>query len=658
MFASDDRDNIPGDTLAVYCAERAKGGVGLIEVSMGVVGFRPDESVTGNHFDHLMGGRPMNLSGRWPIHARNPRVVIGYSKLAKAVHEYGGKCAIELTSRGNNLSNDKGVSPFPWPSHPIQVHPYTGREMDENDIENDVAAYGEAAKLVKQSGLDAVDIYGSHGTMIAEFLSGVMNRRKDRWGGPIENRARFLLEVIKRVRENVGTDLSIGMRLMGDERFEGGNTPKEATEIARMIDGKVDWVTPDQGNTPQQEGWQAVPMYMESGYNLRITSPVKQVLKKTKLGIVGKYVDPLYAENLLANGVADMVAMTRALIADPELPNKAMQGLLQEIRPCIGVLQECWGRMILGIPISCTVNPAVSREKEWGIGTLKQAERKKKVLIIGAGPAGLETARIAALRGHTVVVYEKSRQVGGQAILAGKLPGRQNIRAIITWLNQEVKKLDVEIKLGLEVTAEEDVIDFVINDEKPDAVVIATGSVPIRTGYQSLTFNDVKGHEQEIVCTDQDIWEERVKTGNRIIIGDTLSFIEAPGLAEYLGRLSKEVEVVTPLANIGLELTLYNHWEHVFPRVFGAGVKISPFTWIKNIDGHSVTLYNVFENKIQRIVDDVDNVVLITGRYQNDRLFKAFSGKVSELYLAGDANIAGARIGNAMYDAQKIGRAM
>jgi 2,4-dienoyl-CoA reductase-like NADH-dependent reductase (Old Yellow Enzyme family) len=330
------------------------------------------------HFSHLSGGHPMILTGRWPLRATDPRIVDGYSKLAKKVHEHGAKCFIELASGGTNVGNDKGVSRFPWPSRPIHVLPLTPREMDENDIEAQIEAYGYGAKLVKDSGLDGVDLHGTHGALISEFLSPLMNKRKDRWGGPLENRMRFLEEVIKRIKENVGSDIALGMRLIGYERFEGGNTPKDAADISKRLDGKLDWITADQGYSPQQEAWQAVPMYIESGYNLGISDAVKSAVQKTKVCVVGKYVDPTYAENLIANGKADIVAMTRALIADPELPNKAMQGRLDEIRPCIGVLQDCWGRMIRGLPISCTVNPVVSREKEWGIGTLNEAPVKKK----------------------------------------------------------------------------------------------------------------------------------------------------------------------------------------------------------------------------------------------------------------------------------------
>ncbi len=654
MFASDDRDNLPGDRLSYYCAERAKGGVGLIEVSMGRVTAGPGQAAifTDSHFSPLNLGHPMDLTGRFPIRASDPRVVEGYSKLGGHVHKYGAKCFIELSSA---VTSGMGVSPYPLPSHPIHALPFTRREMDEATIEGEIEAFGMGAKLVRDSGLDGIDLHGTHGALISQFLSGVMNRRKDKWGGSLENRMRFLQDIIKRVKEYTNGEIAVGMRLMGDERYEGGNTPEVAAQIASSLDGKVDWITADRGYSPHQEDWQAVPMYVDSGYNLRITNPIKAVLKKTKTGVVGKYTDPGYAESLIANGQADLVAMTRALIADPDLPNKARDGRLTEIRPCIGVLQDCWGRMLRGLPISCTVNPAAGREETWGMDTLTLAIAKKNVFVIGGGVAGLETARIAALRGHRVKIYEKSRLAGGQAMIAGKLPGRSNLKAIVSWLTDQVKALGVDIRYGLEVTDDQEVVDYILNEEKPDVVVIATGSSPIKNGFQPYTFNEIEGWNQPNVCTDEDIWEGRVQPGQKILIADTLSFIEAPGLAEHLAKQGMSVEVVTPFENIALELNLMNHWEHLLPRLLTSGVKITPFTWIKKIEKNSVVLYNFYE-KQNEMVRDVDNIVLITGRMQNDTLYQAFKKKIGEVYLAGDANVAGARIGFAMHDGQRIGR--
>ncbi len=662
MFASDNRNNLPGERLAYYCAERVKGGAALIEVSMGIVSLTGGASgvlaaTSDSHFAHMMGGHPMVLSGRWPINASDPKVVEGYSKLAKKVHEYGGRCFIELDTGGTNTGGLEGISSFPYPSTTnfYTMPSFTPREMDEKKLSDLAEAFGKAAEYVRDSGLDGVDIHASHGGLITESLSSVMNRRQDKYGGSLENRTRFLNEIVQRTREHVGEQIAVGMRLFADSEKRGGNTIEDTTEIARRLDGKIDWVTVDQGIYPQNDDWQAVPMYVETGYNERLSNPVKSALKKTKVGVVGRYVDPVYAETLLSKGLADMVAMTRAMIADPELPNKARDGRLEDIRPCIGGLQDCWGRMNRGLPISCTVNPSVSREKEWGIGTIKKAETRKKVLIIGGGPAGLETARVAAQRGHDVVIYEKSRQLGGQALFAGRLPGRENLKAIVTWLTEQISKLGVEVKYGLEITPDPEVIQFVLDSEKPDAVVVATGALPIRSGYQPYNFKEIEGSDQPNVYTEVDVLTQSLDLGKEIIVADTLGFIEAPGIGEFLAKQGKSVQIISYHPNLAAELKLINHWEHLFPRLISAGIKITSSTWISRIDGRNVHLYDVFFPE-KRWVALADNVILVTGKMQNDVLYGSFNGKVKETYLVGDANLGGARLGNAFYDAQSIGR--
>ncbi|MDA4131284.1 MAG: FAD-dependent oxidoreductase [Thaumarchaeota archaeon] len=659
-FASDNRDNFPGDRLAHYCAERAKGGAGLIEISMvavtPVTGFSSVlEAGTDAHFAPLFAGNPISLTGRWPINGLDSRVVPGYSKIAKMVHEHGAKCFVELGSAGTNDGNASGVSSYTWPSVTrIYAMPnFTPREMVSEEIGRIIEAYGKAAKFVKDSGLDGVDIHGTHGTLICEFLSKLLNRRKDKYGGSLDNRMRLLTEIIKQVREVAGDEIAVGMRLMGDEKFEGGNSPQDVAEIASHLDGKLNWITPDRGYYPQQDDWEVVPMYVEAGYNLPISSPIKSVLKKTKLGVVGRYVDPEFAERLISNGLADIVAMTRALIADPELPNKALEGRIEDIHPCIGGLQDCWGRMNRGLPISCTVNPVVGREQDWG--KTGQAQIKKKILVIGGGPAGLEVARVAAERGHSVTIYEKSRLLGGQILLAAKLPGRVDLKSQINWQISQIRKLGVEVKFGAEVVPDPEVIEFVLNEEKPDAVVIATGSTPVVNGFQPYTFHEIDGANQSNVLSDIDVLANTIDLGQSILIGDTISFVEAPGIAEMLAKQGKEVEIVTYHSYVALELKLLNHWDHLLPRLISLGVKISPFTWIKKISGRKAILYNIFSEKIQREIE-VDNVILITGRAQNDSLYLPFRSKLPQTYLVGDANLAGAKLGNAIYEAQKIAR--
>ena len=237
-----------------------------------------------------------------------------------------------------------------------------------------------------------------------------------------------------------------------------------------------------------------------------------------------------------------------------------------------------------------------------------------------------------------------------------KLPGRIDIKSIITWEESQLKKLDVQIKYGMEVTPDNDIIEFVLSEEKPDAVIIATGSSPIRNGFQPYTFEEIVGWDQPNVCTEVDVLEHKIQIGKKIVIGDSLGFIEAPGLAEYLARQGKEVEIVTPHPSVGLELRIYNHWQHLMPRLFSPGVVLTPMKWIRRIRGDSVHLYNVYDSGKEIIRNAVDNIVLITGKKQNDSLLLGFKRKISQTYLVGDANFAGARIGNAIFEGHMIAR--
>ncbi len=294
-FASDDRDNLPGERLAYYCAERAKGGVALIEVSMGIVSLGGNESSTGLgantdvQFDPLIPGHPMILSGRWPINPSTPKVVEGYSRLARKVHEHGAKCFIELETGGTNLGGREGISAYPYPSTTnfYTTPQFTSREMSESTLEKVPEAFGIAASYVKKSGLDGVDIMASHGALITESLSSVMNRRRDKYGGSIENRTRLLREIIKRIRESVGNEIAVTMRLFGDDQSRGGNSLEDTVEIAKRVDGEIDMITADVGIYPQNDDWQSLPPYVETGYNEKLSTPIKKLFRGQRLAWSG-----------------------------------------------------------------------------------------------------------------------------------------------------------------------------------------------------------------------------------------------------------------------------------------------------------------------------------------------------------------------------------
>ncbi len=609
-----------------YFVERAKGGVGLMELSQLMI--KPP-------FGVYMPDWEYDSARRFPL-MNTPEIVPGLKRLSDAVHSYDSKMLMEVSS-------------WIWLFGPVSAIPFeTGLQLKELtvfDIREIQEAFGVASKRVKEGGFDGVDLHGTHGAMIEHFYSPATNRRDDRYGGTLENRMRFLFEVVDVVRASVGDSLAVGMRLCADEKLEAGVTPEYAKKMASLFDGKVDFVNVGSGSAGyfdvlNQAAHQTEPLYIAGGHGVSLSAAVKSAVRKTKVGAVGKILDPIQAEEIIQKGFADYVGMTRALIADPELPRKALEGRLVEIRPCIGTLQDCWGRSVSHEwPMRCTVNPAVGREKERGRGTLKRAERKKKILVIGSGPAGLEVARVASERGHEVSVYEKSREAGGQALLAARLPGRSDIRAIVSWQVAQLKKLGVEIKYGLEVTRDSRVIEFVLGEEKPDAVVIATGSHPVKTGLQLVTYREVPGWDGPNVHSLDEILGDDRELNGRVVVADSTNYIEGPGMAELLARKGAEVILVTPHPQISPQLPNFNQLIYVLTRLHEARVKIISLSWLRRIEHDRVLVHRFAENMEEEIL--ADHVVLNTGRKQNDGLKGLFDPLVREVYEIGDCSIAG-----------------
>ena len=433
-----------------YYIERAKGGAGLLEVSQLFI--KASEGAVFPNWE-------TDSARRFPL-VSNSAIVPGLSKLSSSVQDYGAKIFMEL-SAWTHLYGPVSAVPFESGLSLNELTPSTISQIQEDFV--------RGAKLIEQTGFDGIDLHGTHGALIEHFYSPLINRRTDKYGGSLENRLRFLTELIEILRDSVRDSLALGMRLCADEKYEGGVTPQYATEMAKLLDGKLDFLNVDSGAASQfeavnQHALQTQPLYIETGYGTYMSEPVKKVVSKTRIGIAGRITDPLLGEAILERNQADFVGMTRALIADPHLPNKVKEGHLEDIRPCIGTLQDCWGRSVSREwPMHCTVNPVAGRELTRGLGKLTRVVRSKKILIVGAGPAGLEAARVASERGHSVVIYEKSGELGGQTNWAKLLPGRADIGSIISWYATQLRKNGVRIELHKEVPADPAVVQFVID---------------------------------------------------------------------------------------------------------------------------------------------------------------------------------------------------
>jgi len=623
--------HLPSERLAYYHAERAKGGVGLIVMEG-----------TSIH--------PTNVDGDHMMFGFDERAIPEFKRVADMVHEYGAKIFGQLHHRGIHNYSDHSRLPVLGPSDvPGVLNLETPKEMEIEDIEEIIEAYGKTANNFKESGVDGVEIHSAHSYLPMQFLSPLYNKRKDEYGGSLENRMRFLLRVVDHVRKTVGQSFTVGIRISSDELIPGGLTIDDMKIVAKRLEetGKIDFIDVAMGSH-HTYSFIIAPMYVPPGYEVSFTAQIKEVVG-LPVFIVGRVTDPVLAESILAEGKADMVAMTRALIADPELPNKAREGRLDDIRACVGDMQDCVGMLLKGRGIGCIQNPAVSKEKEWGIGTLKPTEKRKRVLVVGGGPAGMEAARVAALRGHEVILYEKEQELGGQVNLAAKLPGREEISQVARWLELQLKKLGVKVILGKEVTPE------VVDEVKPDAVVVATGAEHVKTGFTGFLpqLQYIPGSEQENVVTPEAILKGQVKAGKKVVILDEDGFIVPLGIAELLASEGSHVEVLTFLTHVGGYLDFINRGI-VYRRVLNLGVKLSPLTYMKEISGNNVVAYNIYTREERRI-EGVDTVMLATRRKANNELYEQLKGRVAELYAVGDC-VAPRRIGMAIYEGQKIGR--
>ncbi|MDY7037828.1 MAG: FAD-dependent oxidoreductase, partial [Thermodesulfobacteriota bacterium] len=350
--------------------------------------------------------------------------------------------------------------------------------------------------------------------------------------------------------------------------------------------------------------------------------------------------DPHLAEKILEQGQADMIGMVRALICDPELPNKAREGRADDIRHCIACNQGCIGRMGLGLRLGCIQNPAVGEEKALGIDTMKPCDRQKKVIVVGAGPAGLEAARVASLRKHRVVVFEKDDAPGGQNVIAGKAAGRQEITGVTRWLLGQVNKLEIEIRLGLEASEE------TVLKEKPDAVVVATGSAPREKPFPG-------DYSPDVVNTWQ-ILNEEVEAGQKVLLIDLDCHHQATGTAEFLADRGKTVHIITPALFVGGKLGPLQDLYLARQRLAKKGVTFTPDIAVLEIQGTLVKGLNVYSNEMIDF-EGYDTLVLAAGNDSKEELYFNLKGKVKEIYRIGDC-VAPRKTDMAIVEGHRVGR--
>ncbi len=604
-----DRQKHPNEAYGYYLRERAKGGAGL--VTIGISNVHPTSI-----------GDQMNC---------DDSIIPKFQRVADMVHEYPVPVMTQISHFGRKagvaqrtkLDGDITVmapSAVPPPAFGYaQVMP---REMNIDDIEETVDAFGQATRRVREGGLDGVEVMIGSYNLIAQFLHPQSNRRTDKYGGnSLEERSTFMMEVLRATRNALGPDLLLGVRLY-DDLVSYSLDFEDLKAISRLLDasGLVDYINSWVGSVPGESSIRhhVPPYYHDPGDSAWRAEGIKDLVNLPVIGI-GRINTPALAEEMLATGKMDLVGMVRELIADPYFPVKAKEGRVDDIRMCLACSQSCAGRQGLGLPITCIYNPVTGHEKEWA--DPGPAPVKKKVVVVGGGPAGMEAARVAAERGHNVVLFERSDRLGGMINIAMLPPHRESYEEIILFGEKQLPKLGVDVRLGVEADA-----DTVLS-ESPDAVIIATGSTPYMT--------EIPGAEGQNVLTVGDVLTG-AETGERVVIIDTQGNPPASLVADFLSDQGKHVEIVTGLPYVGSGIQVRAVWHFLYGSLIEKGVVMTSMTGVTRIGEDSVDVYHVVNPEITRTIESVDTVVISAGGQANDALYHDLQGKVPDLHAIGD----------------------
>jgi hypothetical protein len=510
-------------------------------------------------------------------------------------------------------------------------------------------ALRQSSAHLRAAGFDGVMLHGSHAGIIEQFLSPYFNQRTDAYGGSLENRMRFVIESLQAARQGAGPDMAVGMRLNCDEQTPGGYGVETAREVVSALcaRGLLDYIDLDVGLEPQQFHHGMPTGFEKKQYYRSFVEQVRGAAGKTPvLSVLGRITSMAEAEEAIASGVCDMPGAARQLIAEPSFVQNARAGLEERSRTCIAC-NWCTAAGGDGAQ-GCVINPASYRERLWGVDTFAPARRASKVVIVGGGPGGMEAARVAALKGHKVVLFEARQRLGGALALWADLPGREHYRDAPAWWVKELARLGVDVRLGAKADA------AVVLAEKPDAIVVATGA-RYSAGGRSITHDaDIPGSARASVYRPEDILIGGARPNGKVIVADSEGYHAGVGIAELLARAGAQVQFVTA-GYVPVSPRLTDSWEerYVVRRLKEQGVALRPSTWLRRIEEKSAILYDLHTSEER--AEPADAVVLVTTRLPDDALARALDGKAAQVFTIGDA-LSGRMLAAASYEGQFFAR--